>query len=96
MRRRVRARASFAADVEAQVRWLREHGAVTDLSGLRAGIREARTLLRRFPSAGPLEREARKASLRKLILRRVPYVIWYVDDGAGLWLLRLFHVRQDR
>jgi len=82
--------------VHAQIRWLREHRPVTEVAGLRTGIREARALLQRFPSAGPVEREAGGASLRKLILRRAPFVIWYVDDGASIWLLRLFHMRQER
>lgn len=96
MRRRVRVRASFLSDLHEQIRWLREHRTSADLAGLRAGIPEARALLRRFPSAGPVERDGRNASLRKLILRRVPFVIWYVHDGANISLLRLFHLRQER
>lgn len=96
MKRRVRVRASFLSDVHAQIRWLREHGSDTDVAGLRAGIREARSLLGQFPTAGPVERDVGEHSLRKLLLRRIPFVIWYVDDGANIWLLRLFHARQER
>lgn len=32
--------------------------------------------------------------LRKLVLRRVPFVIWYAAEADEVWLLRLFHARQ--
>jgi hypothetical protein len=39
-------------------------------------------------------------AVRRLILRKVPYVVWFLSDtahpAADVWMLRLFHARQDR
>lgn len=38
--------------------------------------------------------------MRRLILRKIPYVIWFLRDAgdakADIWFIRLFHTRQDR
>lgn len=60
---------------------------------LREGLVEARRLLGRFPEAGA--RLGDPAALRKLILRRLPFVGYVVEPDA-MWLVRGFHVRQDR
>lgn len=91
---RVRVRASFAADVASQVKWLRAEDQEERVEGLREGLVEVRRLLERFPEAGA--RTGEPAALRKLILRRLPFVVWYVVERDAVWLVRLFHVRQDR
>lgn len=96
MRRRVIVRASFAADVTAQVIWLRANDREGWVAGLRSGVAESRSLLARFPDAGARIEERDGAVLRKLVLRKLPFAIWYVVDDEGVCLLRLFHVRQDR
>ncbi len=96
MKHRVRLRESFGADVRAQILWLRRHRGQSQVTALRDGLCEARGLFERFPEAGtPLDRREQLV-LRKLVLRRVPFVVLYVVDGKDVWLLRLFHHRQDR
>lgn len=85
--------AQFKLDVEAQVRWLEEEhpGWVSKLEG---GLTDAFALLAGFPLAGAVVR----APLRKVLLHKLPLVIWYVaeEDAGRVRLLRLFHARQVR
>ncbi len=96
MRRRVVVRASFAADAKAQVAWLRAHDRAEWTVGLRSGLAEVRSLLARFPDAGVRVEERDGVVLRKLVLRKLPFAVWYVVDDDSVCLLRLFHVRQHR
>lgn len=96
MRLRLRVRASFAADVDAQVARLRARGDHDRIDGLRAGIREAKRLLARFPAAGTRLDDRPDATLRRLVLRKLPFVVWYVVTEDELSLVRLFHARQHR
>lgn len=93
---RVRVRDGFRTDVRAQIAWLRRHRDPSWISGLRDGLREARSLLARFPAAGVTLEERNGVVLRKLVLRRLPFNLLYVHDGRDVWLTRLFHHRQDR
>lgn len=95
---RVSARDSFVADVRAQVRWLRRQDEPERVIGLREAVQEARELLSQVPRAGvSIDRDG-DGELRKLVLRKVPFVVWYVfDEGSTrVWMVRLFHVRQRR
>ncbi|WP_437730615.1 type II toxin-antitoxin system RelE/ParE family toxin [Sorangium sp. So ce1335] len=102
MARRVRFRREFARDLEAQVRWLQENRGVEWVERLRVGLDEAIELVSRFPAIGPAEakNDEEGAVVRKLLLRRLPYVVWYFadvsDPGSDIWLLRFFHARQER
>ena len=97
---RVRIRADFRADLREQLRWLGENRDRAAIESLRTAIDEAIDLLSRFPNTGSIEREEGPVVLRRLILRRLPYVLWFarntITPGADVWLLRLFHVRQTR
>ena len=94
---RVRIRDSFRVDVRAQIAWLRRHRDASWVAGLRDGLREVRTLLMHYPAAGSVLDDRDGLLLRKLILRRLPFVVIYAhEDKDVLWLLRLFHHRQDR
>lgn len=99
-RRRVRLHADFVDDVAAQVAWLVEQDRPDWIDGLRRGIDEAIALCESQPGAGVPIDQRDEIVLRKLILRRLPFVVWYAhDEGserADLWFLRLFHARQDR
>jgi hypothetical protein len=57
-----------------------------------------RSLLSQFPAAGRELDRAGATSLRRLKLRRTPFLVWYSFDperGAGtVELYRLFHARQ--
>jgi plasmid stabilization system protein ParE len=96
VKRAVIVRASFVADLKTQVAWLRANERPERVVGLRSGLAEARTLLARFPEAGTRVEERDGVVLRKLVLRKLPFAIWYVVGHDGVHLLRLFHVRQDR
>ncbi|WP_438017005.1 type II toxin-antitoxin system RelE/ParE family toxin [Sorangium sp. So ce315] len=102
MNRRVRFRREFARDLRDQVRWLDENRGIEWVERLRTGLDEAIELLARFPTIGPAETkdDADRAVVRRLLLRKLPYVVWYLSDasdpGADIWLLRLFHARQQR
>lgn len=100
--RRVRFRREFARDLRDQVRWLEENRGIEWVERLRTGLDEAIELLARFPAIGRAEakNDGDGAVVRKVLLRKLAYVVWYLvdasDPGADLWLLRLFHARQDR
>lgn len=84
----------FKDDVEAQVDWLEdEHPSW--IPKLERGLTEAFELLLDFPLAGSA---LPTPPLRKLVLHKLPFVIWYsFDEATGrVDLLRLFHARQRR
>jgi plasmid stabilization system protein ParE len=88
----------FQKDLRGQLSWLAAQGEVARIDALRLGLEEAWSLLRTTPHAGAIEGGAQSAQLRRLILRKVPYVIWYVVDESShdVWVLRIFHARQRR
>jgi plasmid stabilization system protein ParE len=97
--RTVRRHRDFLADVRKQVRWLERHREKRWMLRLREAIREATRAVARFPALGsPVSygHPGDPASLRKLVLRDVPFVIWYAVADDDVWLLRLFHARQKR
>jgi plasmid stabilization system protein ParE len=94
--RRVEPRASFVRDVKRQIAWLESEDRPEWIAGLRTGLSEVRTLLSRFPTAGAPEGKRGEVELRMLVLRKLPFVVWYVDEDGAIWLVRLFHTRQRR
>jgi plasmid stabilization system protein ParE len=94
---RVRHHVTFRTDLRKQLLWLTQHRDPDYIRRLREGLDEVDDLLSRFPRAGP--QDTTGAPVRKLLLRRLPFVIWYAqdrgDDGDA-WMLRLFDARQDR
>jgi plasmid stabilization system protein ParE len=96
MSTKLRFHARFRADLRRQLAHLAEHGDQRWIEGLRTGIDEALDLLSHHPSAGTVEARRDDGVLRRLVLRRVPYVVWYVVERREVWLLRLFHGRQSR
>lgn len=84
----------FKEDVEAQVAWLEdEHPSW--IPKLERGLTEAFELLSDFPRAGSA---TPTKPIRKLVLHKLPFVIWYSfdEDSDRVELLRLFHARQRR
>ena len=100
MRRRVRFHADFRADLRAQLGWLREHRDREWIDRLRVALDEGSALLESFPDIGTIEARDGTVVLRRLLLGKLPYALWYcrdtADPGADVWLLRLFHAAQDR
>jgi plasmid stabilization system protein ParE len=100
MPRRIRFHRDFKKDLNAQLRWLATNRDDGWIERLRNDIEEGFRLLTRFPAVGTIEHQDGDMVLRRLILRNVPYVIYFVtniriDDG-DVWILRLFHARQNR
>jgi plasmid stabilization system protein ParE len=83
----------FKEDLEHQVDWL-EHEHPTWIPKLERGLVDAFALLKGFPRAGAA---TGPPPVRKLVLQKLPFVIWYAfDEGRGrVELLRLFHARQQ-
>ena len=100
MRRRVRIHADFRRDLRGHLDWLTEHRERSWIERLRLGIDDAIDLVARFPDVGNLEGQYGAMVLRRLILRKIPSVVWFIRDGrdanADVWFMRLFHARQDR
>ena len=99
MTRRTRLERSFILDLQAQVSRLRQHRDAEYGERLRDGIFQARRLLAAKPGVGSPQLADGSIAIRKLLLRDLPFVIWYSYDElaprADVWLLRLFHARQD-
>ncbi|MGQ0504407.1 MAG: type II toxin-antitoxin system RelE/ParE family toxin [Myxococcaceae bacterium] len=81
----------FVQDVKAQVAFLREQGRNTHTGNLRIELNDVRALLATTPHAG---REI--GPLRQILLRTLPFVVWYRVDRGRVLLVRLFHARQPR
>jgi plasmid stabilization system protein ParE len=52
-------------------------------------------LLSRFPEAGRPGSDGGDLS-RRLVLKKLPLVLWYRIDGGRVIWLRIFHVRRER
>ncbi len=100
MFRRIRFHPDFKKDLNGQLRWLAANRDDQWIKQLQNGIDEAIRLLSQFPAIGTIERQEGSVVLRRLILRRLPYVIWFVSEEKKpepyIWVLRLFHARQNR
>jgi plasmid stabilization system protein ParE len=96
---RVRISTTFRADLRAHLAWLARVDEEAWIDGLRQGVDEAIALLGKHPAVGAIEASHRSSELRRLVLRRVPYFIWYAalcSASSDVWLLRIFHARQKR
>jgi plasmid stabilization system protein ParE len=100
MSRAVRRPRDFEADFLRLLESILSAGDESWISILLDGVKQASRMLGRFPAAGVLLAQRGSVVLRKLILRRGPYVAWYVydteDPDGDVWLVRLFHARQRR
>jgi plasmid stabilization system protein ParE len=76
--------------------YLVERGEREWAARLREDLDEIGELLGRFPEAGRELARDGDASLRKLRLRRCPFVVWYGFDPLAeqATFIRLFHARQ--
>ncbi len=100
MTRRVRFHAELREDLRRQIDWLSDNRDPSWIDGLRKGIEEAEDLVSTFPHVGTIEAQTGTSVLRRLILRKVPYVLWFTwdtaDEAGDVWFLRLFHAREER
>lgn len=88
--------ATFRRSLEAQVEHLVRLRDADGIIRLRDDLADLKTLLGSFPDAGRDLASTSDATLRKLRLRRCPFVVWYVRQAKRVILTRLFHARQDR
>ena len=96
-KRPVRFHRDFIKDTKSQVAWVLREERAGEIDALEEGLQEATSLLADLPGVGVLEAADGPLQLRRLLLRRLPFVIWYqLGKSREVWLLRLFHVRQDR
>jgi len=97
--RRVLAHTDFDADYGAQLSWLVDHGERAWIENLLEGTRQIVKTLATFPGGGSAEAVAGTLILRAIRYPKGPYRAWYVYDTADpegeLWLVRLFHARQQ-
>jgi plasmid stabilization system protein ParE len=96
VKRGVRVATGFRKDLRAQLAWLSVVDEGGWIEGLREGLDEAFGLLAEHPGVGSLEAKEGSSELRRIVLRRVPYIVWYATKGGDVWILRLFHARQHR
>jgi len=98
---RIRFHGDFQRDLQNHLAWLAENASGSPwIEALQMDLREAGRLLSSFPEIGTIEARKGTFVLRRFILAKTPYVLWFVRDtevrGADIWLVRLFHARQKR
>lgn len=90
----VRYAETFWNDVAAQIEYALERDEREWTVKLTDDIVELQRLLAEFPDAGvELDRDG-AMTLRKLRLRRCPFLVWYTADRERVVIARLFHARQ--
>ena len=96
MTARVRIHPDVLASLKRQLEWIRAHRDDGWAQRLREDLDQALDALAEFPLLGGCA--AGETHLRRLPLRRTPFVLWYAVDEARdeVWALRLFHSRQSR
>jgi plasmid stabilization system protein ParE len=88
----------FLADVDEKTAWLVSEGREDQAARLLDELETVAKVLGHSPLAGPVEHDRDDQELRKLVLQKVPFVLWYsyTSRPSKVTMLRLFHVRQDR
>jgi|1185.fasta_scaffold183378_2 plasmid stabilization system protein ParE len=88
----------FRADLVEQTRHLLAEDRLNWAERLIGEVEAAARLLGHSPGACPLELRRRGKAIRRLVLRRLPFVVWYHWDAKArrAVVLGLFHVRQRR
>ncbi len=97
---RVHIHAQFRSDLDAIVRWLADRGERAWIEILDRGIDSLVAFVSRYPAIGTVLDRQGRVELRRLLFPKGPYLAWYVVDETRrrheVWLVRLFHARQDR
>ena len=88
----------FLKDLRAQTRRLLEEDKADWAERLIDEVEEAAALLGRFPEAGPVEARLGGHEIRRVLLRKLPFVAWYRwrAQEKKVVVLRLFHLKQRR
>ena len=83
---------AFRRDASAQVSWLRSQDRAAWIATLKQSLVQARDLLSGTPFVAPAD----ERGVRRLLVHRVPFILWYrveAESGMVRWL-RLFHAKQ--
>jgi plasmid stabilization system protein ParE len=90
--------AGFRDDFTAQTRRLLEDERPDWAQRLLHELELAVKLLEAAPQAGPVDARRGRRELRRLVLPRLPFLIWYFIQSRPkrAVLLRFFHARQER
>lgn len=86
----------FRRTLDSQLEHLVEQEDSEGIERLRDDLAALEALLASFPDAGRELATQEGATLRKLKLRRCPFVIWYVHHKDRITLSRIYHARQRR
>ena len=88
----------FRADLPGQTRRLVAEEKPDWAERLIGEIESVAMLLGGSPRAGMVETRRRGREIRRLVMRRLPFVVWYHLPARSrkVVVLRLFHVRQRR
>jgi plasmid stabilization system protein ParE len=88
----------FRADLRSQTRRLVADDRLDWAERLFDEVERVARLLSGSPQAGPVETRRSGRSIRRLVLRKLPFVVWYhfQEPARRVVVLRLFHVRQRR
>jgi plasmid stabilization system protein ParE len=85
----------FRSDLQAQTRRLVADERADWAIRLMDEIDSAARLLAATPQVGVVELRKKGREVRRLLLRTVPFVLWYSLLERKVVVLRLFHVRQS-
>ena len=84
----------FERDLAAQTEWCIDQDQERWAKDLMGDVIALSQLLEKLPESGVLEDSRGKNGLRRIVLRRAPFVAWYVFDGKTVSVVRLLHARQ--
>jgi plasmid stabilization system protein ParE len=86
----------FRTDLQARTRRLLAEDREDWADRLMDEVAAAAALLANSPHIGPVESHQQGREVRRLLLRTLPFVVWYSVRDKKVLVLRLFHVRQRR
>jgi len=92
----VRRGALFIRDLRSQLLFLVRGDDAEGIERLEEDLAALDRLLGVFPDAGSELTKIDGTALRKLKLRRCPFIVWYLREKDQITFTRLFHARQDR
>jgi plasmid stabilization system protein ParE len=94
---RVEPSATFTAEATRHIWYLAEAEAWSRVQRLREDIADLQARLAYFPELGRELASQNDVTLRRIVVGRLPYLVWYLWDPRGrgfVQLQRLFHARQ--
>ncbi len=87
-------RPEASADVEAAAEWYEREGVGLGAEFIRA-VAVCMSAIRRWPTAYRVAFPELEPSVRRALVRRFPYSVYYVTTDAGTSVLACLHLRRD-